>query len=47
MKQIIIEKLREIEKNENKNFDNELRHDIVDFVKDSFSFDYDKKAWWL
>jgi hypothetical protein len=40
------EKLRNII-NENKNFDNELRYNIADFVSESFSLDYDKKAWWL
>jgi hypothetical protein len=40
------EKIRNII-NENKNFDNELRHNIADFVSESFSLDYDKKAWWL
>ncbi len=42
----IAEKIRKII-NENEDFDNKLRHNIADFVNESFSLDYDKKAWWL
>ena len=42
----VAEKIRNII-NKDKNFDNKLRHNIVDFVNESFSLDYNKKAWWL